>query len=373
MAIEINTKQKPRISKREPLYLELFEAVKQRIEKGHLMPGTKAPSESDLIAEFHVSSTTARRCLNELEQAGYVDRMQGRGTFVRPPSPLTPCRQIGVLYNELISLTDIFSSQLLKGIGLGMEQSEFHPLLMASGMLKRSLDPSAALRELVRRQDVEGLIIMSPLPQSWLEPVLDEGMAVMAINFGYDDPRIGRVVGDTSRAMRWLADRLVEHGHRQVTLLRRTFPEDLTQGVRLAVMSLSQLDQIEWNLREFPYFQQDQTKDIVRQSMEGPQRPTAFVAYGYELALETRDAIRSMGLSCPEDVSLLFTGVPPGRTDISGEIIPVEQMSEWAVQALMKRLDSTKNAETWPPAAKEFPNRSNPGLTLALAKSSLSL
>jgi GntR family transcriptional regulator of arabinose operon len=368
MAATLKFKGNSRIAKREPLYLELFQAVKLRIEKGQLVPGEKAPSESDLIAEFNVSSTTARRCLNELEQAGYVDRMQGRGTFVRPPSPLARCRQIGVLYNELFSLTDIFSSQLLKGVGRGLEQSDFHPVLLASGMLKRSADPAAALQELVRRQEVEGLLIMSPLPQPWLEPALDEGLAVMAVNFGYDDPRIGRVVSDAAGAMRWLADRLVEQGHRHVTLLRRTFPQELIQGVQLVATPLPQSDQIEWDRQEFPYFQENRTMDIVRELMKGPRRPTAFVAYGYELALETRDAIRSLGLSCPEDVSLLFTGVPPGRTDISGEIVPVEQMSTWAAQALLERLESAKKANPWRPAVKGFSNQSNPGMTLAPAK-----
>lgn len=41
------------------------------------------PSENDIIEKYKVSNTTARKALHELEKAGWVNRVKGKGTFVR--------------------------------------------------------------------------------------------------------------------------------------------------------------------------------------------------------------------------------------------------------------------------------------------------
>ena len=56
------------------------------------------------------------------------------------------------------------------------------------------------------------------------------------------------------------------------------------------------------------------------------------MARGYELALEIRDTLTSLSLRVPQDVSLLFLGVPPGPTTLSGQIAPVEEMARWAAR-----------------------------------------
>lgn len=43
------------------------------------------PSEADLVSDFGVSRTTARRALDELRRQGFVRREPGRGTFLSSP------------------------------------------------------------------------------------------------------------------------------------------------------------------------------------------------------------------------------------------------------------------------------------------------
>ena len=47
----------------------------------------RLPSENQLAATFGVSRMTARKALVELEAEGMVERIQGKGTFVRTPDP----------------------------------------------------------------------------------------------------------------------------------------------------------------------------------------------------------------------------------------------------------------------------------------------
>lgn len=53
------------------------------IQRGTLAPGQSVPSENEIIEKYQVSNTTARKALLELEKEGWVNRVKGKGTFVR--------------------------------------------------------------------------------------------------------------------------------------------------------------------------------------------------------------------------------------------------------------------------------------------------
>jgi len=63
-----------------PRYYEIEQALRARVAK--LSPGDPLPSDAELCAEFGVSRMTARNAMTQLVQAGIVQRIPGRGTFV---------------------------------------------------------------------------------------------------------------------------------------------------------------------------------------------------------------------------------------------------------------------------------------------------
>ena len=65
-----------------PLYLQLRDALVERIATGEWKPRSAIPSESDLAREFGVSPGTMRKALDLMEHEHLVTRRQGRGTFV---------------------------------------------------------------------------------------------------------------------------------------------------------------------------------------------------------------------------------------------------------------------------------------------------
>jgi GntR family transcriptional regulator len=67
------------------LYHQILLELTDRIESGEIGVGDRLPSEADLVVEFGVSRTMARRALDELRRQGLVRREPGRGTFLASP------------------------------------------------------------------------------------------------------------------------------------------------------------------------------------------------------------------------------------------------------------------------------------------------
>lgn len=65
-----------------PKYFQITREITARIQRGDLLPGSLVPSENEIIDQYKVSNTTARKALHELEKAGWVQRVRGKGTFV---------------------------------------------------------------------------------------------------------------------------------------------------------------------------------------------------------------------------------------------------------------------------------------------------
>ncbi len=75
-----------RKKRRSHVVIPKYEQIKQELLaeiKNHLfVPGDKFYSEADIKKKYSVSSITAVKALNELTTAGYLYRVQGKGTFV---------------------------------------------------------------------------------------------------------------------------------------------------------------------------------------------------------------------------------------------------------------------------------------------------
>ena len=67
---------------RIPIYLQLKELIKERILQGEYRPGQLIPSERELCMQYGISRMTARQAIGELQNEGYLYKLQGKGTFV---------------------------------------------------------------------------------------------------------------------------------------------------------------------------------------------------------------------------------------------------------------------------------------------------
>jgi DNA-binding GntR family transcriptional regulator len=67
----------------EPSYRLIAADLRAKIESGELVPGDLLPSEAELTSQYGVSRGTTRQAFLELQAAGLIDAVQGKGRFVR--------------------------------------------------------------------------------------------------------------------------------------------------------------------------------------------------------------------------------------------------------------------------------------------------
>lgn len=66
----------------QKLYLQLYEILRAKIERGEWAVDSQIPTEEDLCKTYEVSKATVRLAVSELVRQGYLRRQQGKGTFV---------------------------------------------------------------------------------------------------------------------------------------------------------------------------------------------------------------------------------------------------------------------------------------------------
>lgn len=66
----------------KPIYEQITDQIKSAIAKGELAEGQQLPSIRALANSLRVSAITTKRAYADLEAAGLIETVQGKGTYV---------------------------------------------------------------------------------------------------------------------------------------------------------------------------------------------------------------------------------------------------------------------------------------------------
>ncbi len=67
-----------------PIYEQLCQCLQQMILSGAIAPEERLPSVRELSAELAINPNTIMRAYRELESAGYIYTIPGKGSFAAP-------------------------------------------------------------------------------------------------------------------------------------------------------------------------------------------------------------------------------------------------------------------------------------------------
>lgn len=130
----------------EALFAQIKNSLKrwinQGLRDGTLSPGDRVPSEHELTQELNVSGITVKRALNELQQEGVIQRLQGRGSFIARPQKLV----LGL--ERLYSLT---SAAQASGLALVSRTLQLQELMATANIAQKlKIEVGAPIAKLVR-------------------------------------------------------------------------------------------------------------------------------------------------------------------------------------------------------------------------------
>lgn len=68
----------------KPIYEQITDQIKEQIMSGELAAGDALPSMRLLAKDLRISVITTKRAYEELERAGFLENVPGKGCFVAP-------------------------------------------------------------------------------------------------------------------------------------------------------------------------------------------------------------------------------------------------------------------------------------------------
>ncbi len=115
--------------------------IERQILEGELPLGSQIPTEKEICAHNGVSRITARRALEDLRKAGILDRIPGRGSFVkslpqRSAFSTLVATEIGILAtyylsdDHILPGSDTWGGRIIQGLGSRLVEEGLHMTIL---------------------------------------------------------------------------------------------------------------------------------------------------------------------------------------------------------------------------------------------------
>ncbi|WP_135549902.1 GntR family transcriptional regulator [Paenibacillus cymbidii] len=298
--------------KQVPKYRMLKRELLASIDKGELMPGELMPSENELAERHGLSRQTVRQTFGELEREGRLHRVKGKGTFVaEPPHRLADDPQTVGLITTYIS--DYIFPSIVRGVEAALRERGYRLLLSSTNNDKERERESL---NMMMSQPLSGLIV-EPTKSAEGNPNVDcyldldyRRIPYVMINQRYAELDCPCLLVDDEAGGYQAAEHLLALGHRRIAGFFKT--DDLQGTSRLRGFLRAHRDRgipaaPDLVVRYTTEMRQTAPYEAALRLLGGSagERPSAFVCYNDELAVQLLAAIRFAGASVPGDVSVV--------------------------------------------------------------------
>ena len=320
----------------KPLYLVAKDHLRQAIDGGVFAAGQQMPSTKELSETLSVSLVTAHRALQELVNAGVLERSQGKGTFVHASyeqgRKTVSDLRIAVLLNRDASLADHVYGQIVEGIRQGAYVTD-------ADLIFPRFDEDV-------RKECHGVILVCPMAADVEAAFSRRGRRVISVGSNIRIPDMCSIYVDNVQVARQAVAHLTGVGHTQIGFVGAAdgSPEtrDRWQGYLegLADRGVGLRDQ--WAVRSEGWRLSDRERNDLMRLLSSPARPTALLAAGYYYALDVYAAAQTMGLRIGHDLSVMAIDDPPSAAYLSPALTtvrqPLLQLGHGAVTTLVESL-----------------------------------
>lgn len=276
-----------------------------------------------------VDEHTRRRVQEAAKELNYIPDALGRSLSTRRTEAL------GMLLPDLYGE---FFSDVIRGADETAQQHRFH-LLVSSAHNNR--EKIATTLQMMKGR-VDGVVIMSPhIDAATLNANLPKNLPVVLLNSQIKDDAFDSINIDNFDGARQMVQHLVEHGHRQIAIIKGT-QENLDAQERLAGFYQAMRD-AGINPSDSSVINGDFSDasgyDAAKKIMGLSPRPTAIFASNDSMAIGALSALREAGVAVPQEIALAgFDDIPIARyltPALTSVHVPIRDLGAIAIQQLL--------------------------------------
>ncbi|MEA3346439.1 MAG: GntR family transcriptional regulator [Chloroflexota bacterium] len=332
---------------RRPLYEQVRQRVLEHIAEHDLQPGDSIPTEAELADRYEVSVGTVRRALRQLVDQGILYRQPGRGTFLTEQSQAR-VKQRGFLACIVPYIRDAFASTVIAGAQHAAQEASY-TLLLHNSYGRPDLE-----EEIIRQTlgSADGILLL-PVGRTTLPSVLEELLQrhfPLVFMDRLPTPTtedVNCVTSDNQGGAYAAVEHLIELGHHRIGLALTADAETNSSVAQRAEGYRQALQDHELAVeealvvsglnprREITEGGETEDMKLLQESLQR-EKPSALFAVNDLIAIEAWRAAEGLGLSIPNDLSI----VGFDDTGFLGDLgIPLTTMAQDAFEIGQKAVE----------------------------------
>lgn len=287
-----------------------------------------------LSGNGYVAKATRARVLAAAEEMGYFPNIAAKGL------KRTRTHVLGMLVNELHSP---YLAQIVSAVSLATRR---HRMDLFIGLTAHDPDDDSppAIKHMLSGL-CDGLLLALPRSRQLIETVERSGLPAVLLDYSRSGTTLDIVRGDNHDSAKAAVDHLLSLGHRRIAFIAGTSHTGQSPERQRGYLDSLKAAGLAGDpaLIVQGGFDQAQAFERTRQLLALSVPPTAVFAASDEMAFGAMDAVRTLGLRVPDDVSIVgYDDIPPSMHTQPG-LTTVRQstteIAEAAVRLLLQRID----------------------------------
>jgi len=314
-----------------PKYQQAREILMDAIRTGQITPGTKLPSTKEISSIVDVSLITAHRALDELVNMGWLRREVGRGTFVCDDIDLVKDQKkelsIALILeqHDQVNIDDYYHGTLINALRREARADSCH--------VEFFFHDRFDMRRGKRRNDAAAICVHPGTDRQDAVEQLAAERPTVVLGGTFDNAKIACVDCANDYGAREAIRHLVSLGHRRIMVLGS--PPTLSNSRDRTDAAIDEIkrsghavDQKDLLVSRDTVLIDEGMKARIARRMQERDRPTAIFAGGFYLALAAMHSVRNVGLSIPDDVSVIGFDDPASAPFLDPPLTTIRQPLE---------------------------------------------
>ncbi len=317
--------ESPTSPRRSP-YQRILEDIELQIKRGDLLPGDVLPTRTDLAKHYVTARATVDKAFSELARRGLIDSGSGRRTMVVEKRETdSQVKTIGVLWNwteEQEKRGGDFLDVLFRGIREACSEFLLEVHFRSA--------PLHTWRDLINGKTAQGLLVVRPdfADTTIIDAIHSSGIPVVLVPGALDESLAPSVAADNAGGSAAAIEHLYALGHRDIGFvgLTATVPdhfERLVAFLRETGKRGIAVDP-EW-IRIAHENKPSQFRNHLADWLSKERHPSAILSSDFLMTLSVLGRLSELGLSVPEDVSVITYDDPAAAAQMHPSLTAVSQ------------------------------------------------